>query len=101
MGLPPMLVHLVDAGYLAADPLGLGVCTTPDGRALARGQIVEDLVIIGTLRKSDLWESTAVPELRQQAALAADVIMRRQRHNSESNNAMGHLNPLTETILSE
>jgi uncharacterized NAD(P)/FAD-binding protein YdhS/predicted metal-dependent enzyme (double-stranded beta helix superfamily) len=101
MGLPPMLVHLVEAGYLAADPLGLGVCTTPDGRALARGQIVEDLVIVGTLRKSDLWESTAVPELRQQAALAADVIMRRQRHNSESNNAIGHLNPLTETILSE
>jgi len=31
--------------------------------------------IAGTLRKSTLWESTAVPELRQQAAQAAQVAL--------------------------
>jgi hypothetical protein len=31
--------------------------------------------VVGTLRKPDLWESTAVPELRQQAAAAAEAIL--------------------------
>ena len=51
--------------------------SAPDGRALARGRIIDDLVVVGTLRKPDLWESTAVPELRQHAALAAEAILRR------------------------
>ena len=32
---------------------------------------------MGSLRKADVWESTAVPELRLQAALAADTIIDR------------------------
>jgi hypothetical protein len=33
----------------------------------AGGNFHSDLLIAGTLRKVTLWESTAVPELRQQA----------------------------------
>jgi uncharacterized NAD(P)/FAD-binding protein YdhS len=29
------------------------------------------ILLVGALRRGDLWESTAVPELRVQAALAA------------------------------
>jgi len=76
-GLPSIVKDLIDAGYLEEDTLGLGVRSTPNGRALANGRVIEDLVVIGSLRKADVWESTAVPELRLQAALAADAIIKR------------------------
>ena len=74
-GLPPLLANLVSSGYLEEDPLRLGVCCTSDGRALVQGQVIDDLLVVGTLRKPALWESTAVPELRQQCAVAAEIIM--------------------------
>lgn len=73
--LPPVAVGLTQAGYLEEDPLGLGVLSTPDGQAVVAGKVIEDLVVIGSLRKAGEWESTAVPELRVQAALAADAIL--------------------------
>jgi len=74
-GLPSSVARLIDAGDLEEDPLGLGVRSTPNGQAAVDGRVIEDLVIIGSLRKADLWESTAVPELRLQAAAAADAII--------------------------
>ena len=76
-GLPSVLAKLVESGFLEPDALRLGVRSAPDGRALARGRVIDDLVVVGTLRKPDLWESTAVPELRQHAALAAEAILKR------------------------
>jgi uncharacterized NAD(P)/FAD-binding protein YdhS/uncharacterized membrane protein YoaK (UPF0700 family)/predicted metal-dependent enzyme (double-stranded beta helix superfamily) len=77
LGLSSTIEGLIDAGYLEKDTLGLGVRSTPIGRALAGGRVIEDLFVIGSLRKADAWESTAVPELRLQAALAADAIVHR------------------------
>ena len=57
--------------------MGLGVRSTADGRALVDDRVIEDLVVIGSLRRADMWESTAVPELRLQAALAANAIIHR------------------------
>jgi uncharacterized NAD(P)/FAD-binding protein YdhS len=34
-----------------------------------------DLFVIGTLRKPSVWESTAVPELRNQAAAVAECVL--------------------------
>jgi uncharacterized NAD(P)/FAD-binding protein YdhS len=76
-GLPPVLAGLIDAGFLEEDSLGLGVRSTSDGLAFVEGRVLEDLVVIGSLRKADVWESTAVPELRLQAANAANAIIRR------------------------
>jgi uncharacterized NAD(P)/FAD-binding protein YdhS len=75
--LPKVLRCLIEKDCLEADPMGLGVRSTADGQAQIKGCAVDDLYIIGTLRKPDLWESTAVPELRQQAAAAAEVILKR------------------------
>lgn len=77
IGLPPLVTGLIDAGCLEADSLGLGVRSDPEGRALVEGRVIEDLVVVGSLRKADVWESTAVPELRLQAAQAADAISHR------------------------
>jgi uncharacterized NAD(P)/FAD-binding protein YdhS len=68
----PAIGSLLIQGVLTVDELKLGVRTTSDGNAIGSdGQPVSDLFVVGTLRKPDLWESTAVPELRTQAAGAA------------------------------
>jgi uncharacterized NAD(P)/FAD-binding protein YdhS/predicted metal-dependent enzyme (double-stranded beta helix superfamily) len=76
MAIPPALAGLIEAGHLEPDAHGLGVRTDEHGCALAQGRPRTDLAIVGTLRKADLWESTAVPELRVQAAAAARAIGR-------------------------
>ncbi|MGD0501729.1 MAG: FAD/NAD(P)-binding protein [Steroidobacteraceae bacterium] len=77
IGLPPLISGLIRSGCLEGDSLGLGVRSNADGRAMVQGRIIEDLVLIGSLRKADEWESTAVPELRVQVALAADAVLHR------------------------
>jgi uncharacterized NAD(P)/FAD-binding protein YdhS len=72
----PILRPLIESGVLGEDPLGLGLLTDSEGRALdAKGKAHPDLLVAGTLRKSNLWESTAVPELRQQAATVAHLAL--------------------------
>jgi uncharacterized NAD(P)/FAD-binding protein YdhS len=70
---------LVEAGLLELDRLGLGVRTGRDGRALLAERESEDLLVLGTLRKPELWESTAVPELRVQAERTAEIAIERVR----------------------
>ena len=63
---------LLEAGALCNDQLSLGLLTDACGRAIdANGNAQTDLLVAGTLRKATLWESTAVPELRQQAQSVA------------------------------
>jgi uncharacterized NAD(P)/FAD-binding protein YdhS/predicted metal-dependent enzyme (double-stranded beta helix superfamily) len=74
----PVVGSLLVSGFLRPDDLLLGVETTADGQAVAAdGRPVEDLFVVGTLRKPADWESTAVPELRQQAAGAAEKLLHR------------------------
>ena len=69
----PAIGSLLVHGWLRPDELGLGVETGADGNAIdAEGREVPDLFVVGTLRKPAFWESTAVPELRNQAAVVAD-----------------------------
>jgi uncharacterized NAD(P)/FAD-binding protein YdhS/predicted metal-dependent enzyme (double-stranded beta helix superfamily) len=71
----PVVASLIRSGHLQPDQLGLGVVTGAAGRAVCeRGTARDDLVVVGTLRKPAEWESTAVPELRVQAAEAAEVV---------------------------
>lgn len=68
----PFLRPLLDSGAICNDELCLGLLTDAAGRAFtASGEAHSDLLIAGTLRKSTLWESTAIPELRQQAQTVA------------------------------
>ena len=64
----PALSALIADGHLRVDPLGLGVDCTADGRAPG----ADGLHLIGFLRRGECWESTAVPELRAQAAALAE-----------------------------
>ena len=72
----PVIGSLLVSGELRPDDLLLGIDTTIDGNAIAvDGKKVADLFVVGTLRKSMDWESTAVPELRNQAAATAERVL--------------------------
>jgi uncharacterized NAD(P)/FAD-binding protein YdhS len=71
----PLVVQLRRAGRLVPDPLRLGVETADDGRLLDQdGQPVDGLFTLGPLRRPALWESTAIPEIREQAAALARTL---------------------------
>jgi uncharacterized NAD(P)/FAD-binding protein YdhS len=71
----PLVVHMRRAGWLTPDPLGLGVETDADGRLLDReGNPVAGLFTLGPLRRPSLWESTAIPEIREQAVALSRVL---------------------------
>jgi uncharacterized NAD(P)/FAD-binding protein YdhS len=88
----PVIGSLLVSGVLRPDELTLGIDTTPSGNAIdADGREVADLFLVGTLRKSTDWESTAVPELRNQAAAAAEGVLgllaQRMRHLARADDA--------------
>jgi len=70
-----LLDRLWADGHVVPDPLRLGVMTDADGRCLsADGAPVPGLHAMGPLRRGTLWENTAVPELRVEAARLAQVL---------------------------
>ena len=70
----PFLDHLLAAGVATAGPLGLGLATD-DGRLVdARGTSAAPVWTLGAMRRGELWESTAVPEIRGQAARVATAV---------------------------
>ncbi|MBD2329259.1 FAD/NAD(P)-binding protein [Alkalinema sp. FACHB-956] len=74
--LHPLMISLRQQGLIAPNPMGLGLETADDGAILdAQGRSSRTLYTLGTPRKGNLWETIAVPELREQAqALAATVL---------------------------
>jgi uncharacterized NAD(P)/FAD-binding protein YdhS len=89
----PAIGSLVVDGWLRADELNLGLESSPDGAAIDRnGRAVPDLYIVGTLRKPLLWESTAAPELRQQAAGVAErVLAHLERQSTAAKNVAAEI----------
>jgi uncharacterized NAD(P)/FAD-binding protein YdhS len=76
----PLLRALVGRGVVTPDPLRLGVACTPHGEVLdVSGQPVPGLYVVGPPRKGTLWETTAVPEIRGQAAALAQRLPQRVR----------------------
>lgn len=71
----PLLGSLLDGGLAVPGPLGLGLATDRDGAlADAQGRCSGALYTLGALRRGELWETTAVPEIRAQAdAIAATI----------------------------
>ncbi len=68
----PLIQSLRGAGLIRPDDLGLGLDTDASGALIgADGCAADDLFCVGPLRKGRLWENTAVPELRVEAAAMA------------------------------
>ncbi len=57
--------RMVRDGLVRPDALGLGLDTDAHGAVVdAQGRVQDRLTLVGPLRKGQLWENTAVPELR-------------------------------------
>jgi uncharacterized NAD(P)/FAD-binding protein YdhS len=71
----PLIVQLFLRGLARPDPLFLGLDVNDQGRLLdAAGDAVPNLHTLGSPQKGRLFETTAVPELRQQAFDLARLI---------------------------
>jgi len=71
----PLLSQLLQDGLAVADPLQLGVAAQPDGRLLdAHGNPQPNLYAIGSLLRGNLWECTAMPEIRAAAQVLAQML---------------------------
>ncbi|NUQ53688.1 MAG: FAD/NAD(P)-binding protein [Phycisphaerales bacterium] len=72
----PLLGAMAAAGIVRSEEIGLGVQTDAWARAIGRDGTVSDGVwVVGPLRRGTLWESTAVPDLREQALDAAREVI--------------------------
>src|SRR5205823_4873365 len=69
----PLVESLLAQGLARPDALSMGFMTDRDGALLgaARGL----LFTLGTLRRGELWETTAIPELRSQARTVAQRLV--------------------------
>ncbi|NUP45576.1 MAG: lycopene cyclase [Streptomyces sp.] len=71
----PLWRSLFTSGAAAPGPLGMGVATR-DGRLLdAEGRAGRPLFTLGAPRRGELWETTAIPEIRVQAASLAGQLL--------------------------
>ncbi|MFF5768240.1 FAD/NAD(P)-binding protein [Streptomyces tanashiensis] len=71
----PLWSVLLSDGLAAPGPLGIGV-STDGGRLLdAQGRPERPLFTLGAPRRGELWETTAIPEIRQQAKEIAEAVL--------------------------
>ncbi len=72
----PLLAALRERGMIIPGPQGLGVASSGVGHVIdRRGRSDPAFYVLGALRIGDLWESIAIPELRDQARdIAGDIL---------------------------
>jgi uncharacterized NAD(P)/FAD-binding protein YdhS len=80
----PLIASLRARGLIRPDALGLGLDANDDGAVImVSGEAHPAISVTGPLRRGQLWESTAVPELRVEAAsLAGRLLARRATSNN-------------------
>ncbi len=72
----PLLRRLLAGGLVRTDALGLGLDATRDGRLISLANPSGDrLFAMGPLLKGALWETTALAEIRGQAAELATTLL--------------------------
>jgi uncharacterized NAD(P)/FAD-binding protein YdhS len=72
----PLVAAMRRSGWLRPDQLKLGIETDPDGRLIGTGKTaVYGLYTLGPLRIPSLWESIAIPEIREQARDLAKLLI--------------------------
>jgi len=75
----PLAIALQARGIVRPGPLSLGIDCTPEYRVIDAGGLAHtSLFAIGSLLRGLLYETTAIPEIRGQAALLAATIVAAQ-----------------------
>jgi uncharacterized NAD(P)/FAD-binding protein YdhS len=74
-----LLADLRRQGVVRPDPLFLGLDAAANGAAIDRhGRPSTFLYVVGPARKGQLWEATAVPEIREQVAELAQQLLQQR-----------------------
>ena len=72
----PFIRSLLAQGYVRPDPLFLGLDVNDAGALMgASGSPSESLFALGPTRRGHLWETTAVPEIREQSLQLAEKLV--------------------------
>jgi uncharacterized NAD(P)/FAD-binding protein YdhS len=72
----PLIAQLIKAGLIVPDQLRLGFDTDQDGRFVnVQCEPVQGLFTLGPVRIPGLWESLAIPEIRNQAKSLAKLLV--------------------------
>lgn len=86
-----LIVNLREKGLIRPHPLDCGIETADNGAVIdANGIASEVIYTLGTPRKGDLWETTAIPELRLQAAELAREFLQSVKERSISRIPAGY-----------
>src|ERR1700761_1752479 len=73
--------NLLASGVASPHPCGVGVRLTADGYLIdASGVTIPNIVCLGLIRQGEEWETTAIPEIRTQAAAIAQLLADDTRH---------------------
>jgi uncharacterized NAD(P)/FAD-binding protein YdhS len=71
----PLIRRLLASGRARPDGLGIGIATSPDGALIDfEGTVSRRCFTLGPPRRGELLESTAIPEIRGQAAALARLL---------------------------
>jgi uncharacterized NAD(P)/FAD-binding protein YdhS len=71
----PLVKRLLASGRARCDELGVGIATSSDGALIDfEGEASRRCFTLGPPRRGELLESTAIPEIRQQAAQLASLL---------------------------
>src|SRR5262249_33067443 len=69
------IIALLRRGLARPGRHGIGLATRPDGSV--EGPVADRLWTLGPMRRGELWETLAIPEIRQQARAVAESMRRR------------------------
>ena len=76
----PLWANLLATDVASLHPCGVGVRLDADGHLIdGAGSTVPDIVCLGSIRQGEVWETTAIPEIRAQAAALAQLLASEKR----------------------
>jgi uncharacterized NAD(P)/FAD-binding protein YdhS len=79
----PLIHDLLETGVARTDSLGLGLLTDSDGALIGRDGASSKVVFtLGPMRRGTLLETTAIPEIREQASNLAERLLAELPHAS-------------------
>ncbi|MBD1853724.1 FAD/NAD(P)-binding protein [Leptolyngbya sp. FACHB-711] len=78
----PLIEQLLATGLVCSDPLHLGLAVAENGALIDdEGRISQQIFTIGSPRKGNFWETTAVPEIRIQGQRVAQTLLKSFTNN--------------------
>ncbi|MDX2216004.1 MAG: FAD/NAD(P)-binding protein [Oculatellaceae cyanobacterium bins.114] len=72
----PLIQQLLQSGFVQSNALAIGLKTAPNGALVATDHTpLNWLYTLGSPRRGELWETTAIPEIREQAQRLARTLL--------------------------